>query len=949
MGGGPPGAAIGANAEMFAQGLENIPKFKEVPGALRDIFTPESSPELQQEKERSIKAGFLQGIKTPLARIGTEAAISAVPVASAISRGRILGSAARSGALSGVGEAGRELARGEELNPGAIFGATAFGVGVGGLVGGTTSGAPPKALPPEFRTKYSQKPPAKFPTREAFEASKKSKDPNVQLPLEIGDPRANDPELAKKLIKRFEVARAQSNITLKGRQAAEDVQGKLLADEIATVQKDAIRAAKDAARASSDDVRMNTILGRIDDAGAVPGRTAFSESLSAPTAEGGRLSQRTAFEVPKAEKATQGGVKELTDALRPTAPPNVPPVGRKVSAPTAPIEAPTPTIPSLAEELPTTPLAAPLGAAAGSAVPQVSDAWYTQLLKAFGGRGPAGPPNVPAGVPAIAEEAGAVPQLANFFRTRVDAMGAANRGVKAAKAAGEIMPEEGRRAIGAGLQQEAKAAGLPTGAAARQAPFTPPPTATSPFSPPSPQGPGGPPGNPLFRPNAEEIQAATKAGRPIGADADATQVAELKRALGIVDSEKGAVDPSLLLKLLLTGGGGLAGAAFDDENPLRGAAIGAGAGAGLSALPAALKSPKISKALFNAYEAAPRVQRFSHLMDIPDPFTGNPGGLFANAFVGPYGATMTGGLEAALQGDPRGASLMKSAANPIKFMKGMKDAKGEAIRALREGELGRAEGLGLNRGPTSTLTSLTAVPGVAMTMGDAHARRLIQEAGFTAEQARVMTLTSEAKDQALRQIQNLGKGGKYGPLLELLFPFKRTPVNVFEQGAERFPLIPLIKAAVTGIENNAEAKKLFAQQAISIPLAVASFIAGKELPPDQARIIKRYITNASGRFGLGSGAFFSMGQMANKNDRVGSQRLSYLVDNAFPLPTIEPVQDWVAYIAGKTGKGPQRPVPRGAFPEQLRGTLERLGIADPAKVKNPSLTTIGRVRFKPRS
>lgn len=103
-----PGAVISGGGELLAEGVEG------------SLFDPK------------------QSIGTKLSRIGTEAALGLVPASGLIKEGRAAASALRGGVFSGVGEAGREYARGDDLDPETIA--------TSAVLGGTLTGGLSKLL-----------------------------------------------------------------------------------------------------------------------------------------------------------------------------------------------------------------------------------------------------------------------------------------------------------------------------------------------------------------------------------------------------------------------------------------------------------------------------------------------------------------------------------------------------------------------------------------------------------------------------------------------------------------------------------------------------------------------------------------------------------------------------------------------------------------------------------
>src|SRR3990172_8524652 len=165
--GGIPGALIGTIAESGAQIFENMPRTPEALSAIPELWAaPTDDTGYASEVSRARQAGLLEGIKTPLARIGVEAAVSAVPATSTMIGGSPIRSAVRTGLLTGIGEAGRQKARGEDLNWGNIAGAAGLGGVAGGAIARFIPPPPPSVGPSTWdRLKTVLTPKAKTPTK----------------------------------------------------------------------------------------------------------------------------------------------------------------------------------------------------------------------------------------------------------------------------------------------------------------------------------------------------------------------------------------------------------------------------------------------------------------------------------------------------------------------------------------------------------------------------------------------------------------------------------------------------------------------------------------------------------------------------------------------------------------------------------------------------------------
>lgn len=398
--------------------------------------------------------------------------------------------------------------------------------------------------------------------------------------------------------------------------------------------------------------------------------------------------------------------------------------------------------------------------------------------------------------------------------------------------------------------------------------------------------------------------------------------------------------------------GGVAGGAADmmmgdDSNPIEGILAGAGIAGGASIAPrvlerfnipqSALGSPEgIRTAAKAIVEQLPFYQRASYLYDLR--------GLPANVFAGPYGSMMTGAIEAGLSGDPRGWELLRRAWNPLEFYRTWKDSFGEAADLLRRGELGRAEGIDLEL-PTALPRGLEDIkkywktglagPGVAMTMGDVAARRFLQEAGFSLDEARRMTLTS---DPATEIGDWLAHGGGKSTLLNVLFPFRRTPVNIAEQGAQRIG-----GSLINKLMDNTDQswREVGVQTAGGALTGTAGYQIGQELddPRSSAQnMAARTATNLGGRYSLPVALGMLLGRTTGQGKNLTARDMQRGAETAVPLPQSGQLADSAYYLASKlglTGNDNPRP-PRGLVPFQHLMSNE----------EPPQLTNLSRIRWR---
>ena len=386
----------------------------------------------------------------------------------------------------------------------------------------------------------------------------------------------------------------------------------------------------------------------------------------------------------------------------------------------------------------------------------------------------------------------------------------------------------------------------------------------------------------------------------------------LRKKPGIT-TEKGEIPLALMAKLGMGAGGAAIGAAVDPmDDPVLSALIGGAAGVGLAAAPQILSRFGANPATFEGLETKlqtqgiketarqiaetlPQVQRFNLLA--------SGFGIIPNAFIGPYGSAVMGSLEHGLAGDPRGWAALRSL-NPWAFTKEFQNNRGEALRRLAEGELGRIEGLG-----TSKASDVLAQPGVMMTTGDITARNFLERAGFTEEEARRMTLTSEPELSLPRGLTNIGRGKRdiTSALGDILFPFRRTPANIWEQGMERLPGFGFWLQSQRDIPD--PIKQQVWQQLLSVGVGGVSAGVGASLDPEAARIVRRYLTNFAGVYSMPSTIGFAAGQAIRGGKPViPAAGMAAIQD--LPLPSTRPATELFRFL----GAPSVETMPSGAVP-----------------------------------
>ena len=418
----------------------------------------------------------------------------------------------------------------------------------------------------------------------------------------------------------------------------------------------------------------------------------------------------------------------------------------------------------------------------------------------------------------------------------------------------------------------------------------------------------------------DKIFGRTKAKSKVG-----SKVGSKSRKGGMFGSgsETGAINPELMSTIAGGSIGGLVDAAWgDDSNPIEGILAGAAIGGGAAYAPKLLQSVNLSPELLQTPEgrrkaaeeiasAIPQWQRFAYLSD--------PRGLIPNAWFGPYGSMMTSAIEAGLAGDPRGWAVVKQFYNPLDFVRHMKENVPEAIQRLREGEMGRTEGLpfelprrGLPQSAGEVNTAFrfgTAIPGVAMTTGDVTARRFLMKAGFSDDEARRMTMTAEPRTKAGKDTVNFGRSGSV--LSNMLLPFRRTPVNIMEEGASRIPglgtLTDYLSEKPSGPKNllgGLMSKEQVIQQAGGAVAGTIGYQAGQEMDDPRSNwqnVGRRSLTNAAGRYSLPMMLGVMAGQTIGQDKTLTKQHREQAFEQAIPLPSVDPLVEGTSWAMDRMG------------------------------------------------
>jgi len=903
-------------------------------------------------------AEYLEGAEQDPRKIATEAAITAVPLGKLFQTGKALKSALYGGALSGGSTVARELAAGEEIDPKAVGINAALGGALTGLlahIGGPKTQTQDVVLEqfgerPRVLRSYVRATPTIAPRPAGFQPKSKA------VPY--------------------------------GYEAAGGPAGKSATKEAKEIEKATAAKVIEEARIAAGVEPKPPTFGKTITAptGQPGGRQSMSTRYAKPKKGG-------VTPLAKMLGATEEGVPpagtrvEYTPVVEPPAPPTLPvgpttrpPIGSNIrtglqrlvesgrltreeaelrlggplyEASAVPVVKQPEVMPvsTLESEARAMAVAEAERRAAEQATPGISisqegairpadviDVSPTKVEPVTRGLLPAGQEVAQAMEGAAPQQAeGPLSALMNLFKSRVDAAGFGNRAIKAAKAAGEAVPEEGRAIAGMNLRREAQAAGLPTGRAVKvQAPVEGAPlpseglpSAAVPEAPPI-LGPGQV--QPVIPTTAAGLSQTSKAREAalaarqakreaaIPLEPGATPPAEAKKYEDLFNKlkgQKGAIAPSLAMHLAGGLGGAAIGAATDPfDNRLLSAGVGAGVGLGAAQLPRLLQSiganPNLASSLDTSTtegiresakkigEALPQIQRANYLWDAF--------GLPANMLAGPYGSAVTGALEATLSGDTtRGLAALRELANPLKFGKLWQESQKEAIEVLKRGELGRADA-DIGIGKLQSMSYLHG-PGVYMTAGDLAARKILMNAGFTDDEARLITLTSEPATKFGKQVVNFARSG--GPLAQLLLPFSRTPANIAEQGFQRLPIV----GAITQLaKHETELRTIAAQQGVSAAISAASYALGSNLDPETAKIVRRYVTNLAGRYSLPAGMAFAAGEASQRGGNQLSAMLGRGIQSGLVLPTADTAESWARFISSG---GDMSQVPRGVSPKDF--------------------------------
>ena len=882
-------------------------------------------------------------------RIGVEAGLGAVPLAALFKMGRPAASLIRGALYGGVGEAGRELARGEEVSPGAVTGSAALaGIVGGGLAKllGAQKGLPPSAAIVEptaqgggqtlwgGKITRGRRPsqldkltgaklgptqgPMVIPSTEQkiglkpFPSGVEDLAPETRMPL--GE-RPEFPIRLKDIDPTLREAGYRTPYNIPATPSTPEIKrllqltGGTLTGQAPKLDETLLKALEETRLTPSvslppaEPAALPRLLGRQADVRALPepGRPArFAPDVGAPSipssleallekAKTGAIAEpeapRGLSDLLASATAAETKVKTLLDEVTRS-------IGPRAPAVVETAETPLTQLPRAVEP--------PIATA--TKLPYVAPSLRTILPEITEKVGPAGEGVL--GDPA---------QLLNLVGERGH-YGALKALIGQTKAAGQPIPTElagARQMLGRATQQAGQ---LAPEEAAKFIPTPPAPAAPS-MTAEQAQAiiarTGHAPGTPEALGPA---RGGTTIGSLLGGGQDVAAIAQRY--------------PQFAARLGLGAAGAAIGGLTDPlDNPLLSAAAGGAAGAALPSVPSILSkiasiSPHVAASI--PAQAAPVLEAaqtpagfHSMVKQVMDTlpaalrfnFLFSPN-LVNNIFVGPYGSGLMKGLELTLMGDPRGRVILANLANPITVGNKMVHAWSKAKQLVGTSERLGGELMGEAPGK---VRQLLATPGTMMTTGDVGIREILMEAGLTEAEARLATMTADPRTGLGRALVNVSKT----PMGQILLPFARTLVNIVEGSIER---TPFLGAAMGG-----SLREQLVKQGMGAGTAGLGFAAGLVAPEDVGgeRFFRSAVGNIGGPAALLSGGGYAAAR-ALKGGKTGKQAtrtgLTQMLQSV-PLPTTEIPQSWVNYALSEVPVA-QRRLPSGSIPTALRHVLE---------------------------
>lgn len=335
-----------------------------------------------------------------------------------------------------------------------------------------------------------------------------------------------------------------------------------------------------------------------------------------------------------------------------------------------------------------------------------------------------------------------------------------------------------------------------------------------------------------------------------------------------LNNQIGEIDPRLLASMGTGAAGSVAGANYDEENPLRGAILGGLAGAG-----AMYAAPKAVDALDRMDK---KLMANEVTKSIPDVMRGNLlspfDTQFANAVVGPVGSQFWAGLERYLAGDPRGLELIKQlrywAPDMYDNLKKRRAAKFIADAERSELSVGDS---------TNPVQRFFSLPGEVMSTGDLTSNTMAQMVGYSPEEARRITLQAHDLNYATpRALMNFGRtrtpGGKFPFMTKMLLPFKNTAANILDNAIDRTPFLgQYANSHWKDLDRRDSQGQITVKQGLGAGVGTIAYMIGRNVDPQNAAKWRRYVSNAAGGYSSLANAGFSAGLVSQAGGDFGDQ------------------------------------------------------------------------------
>ena len=212
-----------------------------------------------------------------------------------------------------------------------------------------------------------------------------------------------------------------------------------------------------------------------------------------------------------------------------------------------------------------------------------------------------------------------------------------------------------------------------------------------------------------------------------------------------------------------------------------------------------------------------------------------------------------------------------------------------------------------------------------------------------------MTLTAEPMLPSFQKLMNLRRG-KPAPLLETMFPFVRTPLNILEQGILRTPGIGFLAHSAVerqGAIPAALAEKV-AQQGLGAVIGSSAYVIGLMAPKEQAPTLRRYLSNSAGQYSMLAAIGFAAGQGARRTEGgpisgMLSPEAIRQLGYSFPVPAAEPITNLLT-TAGQIYNGRPISMPAGVIPQQVKDIQRYLKVPEPAT--SLSIKGLGGIKRK---